>query len=90
MCPGLLQLAEEKQQVCQIYPAGGVVRMMSDSFAEQRARGFLVSGVENQGPEIIERAKIGRRPPKQLEIVALGFFEQALFAEKTGAFEAGL
>ena len=63
--------------------------MMSDSFAEQRACGFLVSGVENQRPEIIERAKIGRRPPKQFEIVALGFFEQALFAEETGAFKAG-
>ena len=69
--PRLLQFAEQKQQVCQIDLPGGIVRMMSDSFAEQRARGFLISGIENQRAEIIERAKIGRRPPKKFEIVAL-------------------
>jgi hypothetical protein len=68
----------------------GVIRMVTHRLGVQRARGIGVAGGENQRTEIVEDGEVGRRLAKKLQIVALGFFEQALLAQQPGALEARL
>ena len=62
--------------------------MMPHRFAEQRACGLAVAGIEHERAEIVQRGKIVRLAAQQFQIVALGVLETALFAQKTGAFGA--
>lgn len=59
--------------------------MVTYRLTEQRTRCILVSGVEDERAEIVQRAEIGRHAPKQFEIVTLRLFEPALLSEQTGA-----
>ena len=81
-----VQFADREQQVRQIDMAVGIARMMPHRLAEQRARRLAMPGLERQRAEIVERAEIGRVTADQLEIVALGLLEAALFAQQAGAF----
>ncbi len=58
--------------------------MMPDRLPEQRPRRLAISGLENERAEIVERGEIGGVAADEFEIIALGFFEAALFAQEPG------
>ncbi len=59
----LLKFAHGKQEIGEVDMPTRIVRMMADGGTEQRARGRLISGVENERAEIVERAEIGGYAP---------------------------
>ena len=64
--------------------------MVPDRFAEQRAGGILVSGLENERSEVVQRGEIGGPTADEIEIVALCLFEVPLFAQQAGSLEPGV
>ena len=79
----------QEQEIGEIDTSVGVVRVMANSFAEQRARGILVTGREDERAEIVERTKVGRRAPQEFEIVVLRRLEDAQLAKQAGPFVSG-
>ncbi len=84
--PRLPAFAEQQQQVGEIDVAVRIIGMMPHRLAEQRARGFPITGIENQRAEIVERGKIRRLAANKIEVVALRLLEPAFFAQQSGAF----
>ena len=84
--PRLPTFAKQQQQVGEIDVTVRITGMMPHRLAEQRARRFPITGIENQRAEIVERRKIGRLAANKIEVVALRLLEPAFFAQQSGTF----
>jgi len=60
----LVVLVEQEQQRRQIDPALRIVGMVAHRLAKQRARGVLVSGLEDEIAEVVQHAEIARPAPQ--------------------------
>jgi hypothetical protein len=86
----LRRLADAEQQIREIDMPRRIFRMVLHGCREDRVRRIAKPGIEQHGPEIIQRAEMSRHAPQQLQIVALRLLERALLTQQAGAFEARL